>query len=135
MKPFDDLASICALELEDYIALKQRAYDYVARGNGRDMKTVNNYVQNVLEHSMSSAEGIIFSSTAMYPMDVEIFQTYYEVGEDFAKFEKCFSNQISSKTLLLKSTEIEKFHLDVLIQTGVLVPPLVEDTIKKERKI
>lgn len=115
------------LELEDYIELKRRAYDFFARNfpGGHEMNTLNEYILNTLDYQMREKEAIIFKATALLPYDKDVCDVYQYGEEMYEKMRKL--NYFYGFSLDIKKYEIELFHLDKLIEEGILIPPIYSD--------
>jgi len=117
-----DSSFLLRLELEDYVAIKQKAYGFANDNilNKNYLAEVNNYIINVLDYELTDVEAIVFSATALYPYDLEICELYNNHKMEYLNLKK--RNIVLRDKLDLKEKEIEIFHLDKLINDGVLVP-------------
>ena len=112
------------LELEDYIALKTKAYDLYSEyytESGIEFKIINEILQNTFGYTGKEPEAILISSTLLLPDDQKFIDLYKENGYDLQKVKKYYSI-VDSKNLLIKEYEVNRFGLDKLIETGLLTP-------------
>lgn len=130
------IPSIKNLALEDYIAVKEKAYEFFVKNNSvdnYDFRYIDEYVKNVLGYKGDEAEALIFTSTVLMPFDEDVCRLYQSGSEQYAQFRK--NNIVYGKYIDLKIVEIETYGLDRLISEKVLIPPQQADySIKKSEK-
>lgn len=121
------------LELEDYIAIKQYAYDFFVKNypEGQEFNLISNYIGNILDYQLTDKEAIIFKATALLPYDRDICEVYNYGEEMYEKMKRV--NYIYGESFDIKKLEIELFHLDRLIEDGVLVPPIFSNYQVEEK--
>lgn len=112
------------LSLEDYIAVKQYAYDFVKKTEHLDVAKIYAQEHNVLGYRGDEAEAILFFTTAAFPYDDDFCSYYFEHHGDLKaeELEEIFLIP-DFQMLEMKRGEIELFHLDKLLEDGTLIPP------------
>ena len=114
-------------ELEDYVAVKQYAYDYVKNGGSRELKNIHKLVTENLNLPLDWIESEILISTILFPEDGEFCKKYKEELNNVMFYID--GNLISHACLETKIMEIKDFGLDNLIENGVLTPPVMAKNI------
>lgn len=125
-----NIPSIKNLALDDYVAVKEKAYDFFVKNSDCDIKYINEYVKNGLEYKGDEPEALIFTSTVLIPFDEDVCRLYQSGSEQYAQFRK--NNPIYGKYIDMKLVEIENYGLDRLINEKVLIPPQQADYIAKK---
>ena len=128
-----NIPSIKNLALDDYIAVKEKAYDFFVKNNSvdnYDIKYIDEYVKNVLGYKGYEAEALVFISTVLIPFDEDVCRLYQSGSEKYDQFKK--NNLIYGKYIDLKLVEIENYGLDKLINEKVLIPPQQADYYAKK---
>ena len=107
---------------DEYVELKQKAYDLYAKRGDLSEKEIVHVVQKELGYALDSVEGILVSSTLLYPFDAKICDDYYASGRNETELKKRYQ-PIASKLLSNKVAEIEFQKLDLLLGQGILNSP------------
>lgn len=117
------------LSLDDYIAIKQYAYNFVQKTEDLDAVKIHDYIHKSLGYSGDEAEAVLFFATAAFPYDTDFCEFYHEHNGNLGaeELEEIFLIP-DFKMFEMKKGEIELFSLDKLLEDGTLTPPPRKNT-------